>query len=56
MKKAFTIIALELVVLFACQGVFAQKGSKTFDPIKVKIPFRPAGWNKVKGYRHAFSI
>ena len=47
MKKVFTIIALELVVSFACQSVFAQKDSKTFAPIKVETPSRPAGQKDV---------
>lgn len=47
MKKVFTIIALGLIVSFACQGVFAQKNSKTFAPIKVKTPSRPAGQKDV---------
>ena len=47
MKKVFTIIALELVVSFACQSVFTQKDSKTFAPIKVETPSRPAGQKDV---------
>ena len=36
MKKVFTIIALELVVSFACQSVFAQKDTKSLEKTNKK--------------------